>query len=406
MTDQAIDATNVACQLTAQGRGAIATVWVRGPSATEIVDRYFQANSGRSLVLTPIQRVVYGVWRHDQGPEDVVVVRPDSQSVEIHSHGGSLASRLILRALSSAGALEVAPDHARQIIHGNPWQAAAVEAAQQALTLQAANRLLLNSDGRLVRAIDELRAMLDSDSPSNELLPRLYALRNTFDFGSRLIHGWNIAIAGSPNVGKSSLINRLVGFSRSIVFDEPGTTRDVVRQVTAIAGWPVHVCDTAGLRPMGDAIERLGIESARLAIQSADLTVWVSDLSQPWSSEDRAATDSTSKLLLIHNKSDFVDIEVPSPPPRGRGLGEGGIVRSERRSALVDNSRPPGLIVSMLKDPNIESILQAIEQRLFGDMPSEDVPFLVHNWQAEVLDKVVRCLTRGERAAARRLLDH
>lgn len=377
MSDPIGKTVNVACQITSPGRGAIATVWVHGPDAVAAVDQFFRAQSGRKLRDTPVERVVYGTWRHAVGPEDVVVVRLNDESVEVHSHGGSVAPRSILDNLAGCGFGEIGQTDVLRRIHGNPWQASAVESAETALTLSAANRLLLNADGRLARAVEELAEMIADPLRDEESAERLSSLRATFGFGQRLIHGWHIAIAGRPNVGKSSLINRLVGFSRSIVFDQPGTTRDVVEQCTAVAGWPVKLCDTAGLREHGDPIEQVGIASAKLAIEQADLTIWVSDLSQPWTAEDQQAIDAIGNLLLVHNKSDL---------PRAPG------------------ARPEGLIVSLINDPSIETVLRAIELRLFATLPSKESPFLVQPWQTEVLAKVQHLLSVGERASALQLL--
>ena len=97
-----------------------------------------------------------------------------------------------------------------------------------------------------------------------------------------------MVIAGPPNVGKSSLINALLGFQRAIVFDLPGTTRDVVTAVTALDGWPVELSDTAGLRSSDDPLELAGIEQAHRQAAAADCLLLVFDASQPWSARESA----------------------------------------------------------------------------------------------------------------------
>jgi tRNA modification GTPase len=367
----------VACQLTAPGRGAIATVWISGSCALEIVDRFFRAASGMRLVEIPTGRLVFGAWRHDQGLEDVVVVRPNADSVEIHTHGGWLAPRLLIQSLRGEGVCEVVCETALARIRGNPWQAAALMVAQRALTLPAANRLLRNAEELLLPEVEALAAMIPDPASDPETIRRLRALANSFRFGRRLIEGWTVVIAGRPNVGKSTLINRLVGFSRSIVFDQPGTTRDVVRQRTAVGGWPVQLCDTAGLRSTADAIERIGVQSTDQAIRAADLMIWMSDLSLPWSDEDRRAIESVRNYMLVHNKADITP-------------------RFERR--------PEGLVVSLLGDHPIDAILSAIEQRLFANLPSADRPFLVCEWQLAAVERAIEQLERGARWDAARAL--
>ena len=157
-------------------------------------------------------------------------------------------------------------------------------------------------------------------------------------------------IAGRPNVGKSSLINALLGYQRSIVYDQPGTTRDVVTATTAIDGWPVQLIDTAGLRDSADTIEAEGVKRARDQMSSADLLLQVSDLSQPW--QEPAAYDEPPPRLWIHNKADL---------PRHDGL-----------------PRPDGLEVSAEKGMGLASLIELVSRNLvpLPPDPGEAVPFL------------------------------
>ena len=367
----------VACLLTAPGRGAVATIWLKGHKAIEFVDQFFRARSGRPLSAATHHRIVYGHWQHENGSEDVVVVRSTEDSVEIHSHGGTIAPQLVLAALCEAGAMQIEPQQAFQILHANPWQAAAISAATHASTLRAADRLLANTDGRLVRAIAEVCEIIGVHACRTDAIKRLTALADSYAFGLRLVRGWQIAIAGRPNVGKSSLINRLLGYQRSIVFDQPGTTRDVLIEATAIAGWPVRICDTAGLRWAEGEIERMGVARSKDTIDSADLTIWVSDLSQPWTEIDQQSLDTFPNVLHVCNKSDL--------------------------SAAKD-SRPPGLRVSLLCDPDIDAVLAAADQSLFSNLPPADAPILVQPWQLQTVRTALNCLAIGDPSAAEQLL--
>ena len=112
---------------------------------------------------------------------------------------------------------------------------------------------------------------------------------------------WRIVLTGEPNVGKSSLLNALLGYERSIVFDQPGTTRDALRAITAIDGWPVELFDTAGLRTPGDSLEAAGLERAREQLAAADCVLHVTDASQVATVEPRRGA------ILVGNKSDLID---------------------------------------------------------------------------------------------------
>src|SRR5207302_4907618 len=126
--------------------------------------------------------------------------------------------------------------------------------------------------------------------------------------------GLTLAIAGRPNVGKSSLFNRLLEQDRAIVTDIPGTTRDLVSETAAIGGIPVKLYDTAGIRESSEPVESLGIERAYQAIADADLTLVVLDLSQPITREDETLITraASARCLVVGNKSDIAATGSPA----------------------------------------------------------------------------------------------
>ena len=126
------------------------------------------------------------------------------------------------------------------------------------------------------------------------------------DVGMHLTNPWRVAIGGPPNVGKSTLINALVGYQRAIAFDQPGTTRDVVTAMTAIDGWPVELSDTAGLRTSDEPLEQAGVQRRRAELRRADLTVLVFDLIQPWTSEIQQLCEGQRPSIVVHNKADLL----------------------------------------------------------------------------------------------------
>ena len=133
------------------------------------------------------------------------------------------------------------------------------------------------------------RTSIEATRPRRD--ERIDALLARERLGRHLTRPWSVVLAGRTNVGKSSLMNALAGYGRAIVHHAPGTTRDAVALATAIDGWPVELCDTAGLRAADDAVERAGIERARQRLAQADLVVLVADRSVPWSAEDQALAD-------------------------------------------------------------------------------------------------------------------
>ena len=138
---------------------------------------------------------------------------------------------------------------------------------------------------QLSREIAHLINLIGHDA--TDARQRLDSLIGRARIGLRLLSGWKVVIAGRPNVGKSRLLNALCGFSRAIVDSTPGTTRDLIAFQTALAGWPVELVDTAGLRATNHAIERLGIQLAQGELGTADLVLLVLDRSQQLRPIDR-----------------------------------------------------------------------------------------------------------------------
>lgn len=262
------------CVLTPAGRGAIAVVSVDGWRAVEVVEPLFAAASGKRLRAIPEGRIAFGRWSGEPG-EEVVVTRFEER-VEVHCHGGVAASRAIVESLVAQGC--VALDQPAWLAEHSAGKiaAAAHERLGRVQTEKAALVLLDQLNGALRRDIEQILALIDSDR-WKEAEVNLHALRERWALGRRLTRPARVVLTGPPNVGKSSLINALVGYERAIVFDEPGTTRDVVTATTAIDGWAVELVDTAGLRRAASDVEQAGIDLAREAIAAADLVLRVGD---------------------------------------------------------------------------------------------------------------------------------
>src|SRR5439155_1584802 len=174
---------------------------------------------------------------------------------------------------------------------------------------------------------------------------------------------WSVVLAGRPNVGKSSLINALVGYERSIVFDQPGTTRDVVTAETVLDGWPIRMSDTAGQRGATDELESSGMALAREALSAADGPVLVIDTSQPPQPDDLQLLADWPDVLVVAHKSDLPDewgSLLPKNVIRVSSLARTGL--KELSTAIVQRlvpELPPSNAVVPLSERQIELLLDA-----------------------------------------------
>jgi tRNA modification GTPase len=205
----------------------------------------------------------------------------------------------------------------------------------------------------------------------------LESLLHRANIGLHLVHPWRVVIAGPPNVGKSSLLNALLGYERAIVFDQPGTTRDVVAAQAALDGWPIELFDTAGLRESRDALEAAGIDLARQKLAEADLVLLVFDASASWTPADAEMLSQWPSALVVHNKCDL---------------------------APVPFDRPTGLLTSALTGERIGELIEQIIARLVleSPRPGDAVPFTLR--QVELLRRTLRFVTANDVAAARQSL--
>ena len=267
--------------LTPVGRSAVAVVRVQaGPEIFDQPTPLFTAANGRPLAQQSVNRLCYGRWGHGPG-EDVVVCRITPTLTEVSCHGGLSAVARIVRDLKDRGCRD-ADGRSLSGVAELPLQAECRDALTRATTLRTAAILLEQNSGLLEQSINATLG-----KPADEWADRIDALLEWADFGIHLTQPWRVSLVGVPNVGKSSLMNALLGYGRSIVFAEPGTTRDVVTAVTAFDGWPVELSDTAGLRTAANPVEAEGVSRAQRQSAAADLTIVVLDRSRPVMDEER-----------------------------------------------------------------------------------------------------------------------
>jgi tRNA modification GTPase len=267
--------TTVVAQLTPPGRGAVAVVLVAGQEALRTVGDCFVPRGKHSLDDVPIGRIVLGRWGGPDG-EELVVCRRSEEQIEIHCHGGVAAVEAVIRRLQAEGCQPIAWQELVGRQTSDSIRAAAQIALANAATERTAGILIDQINGALSAAIRAIVAEISNANwlAATEFIEELLGRR---ELGLHLTEAWRVVVFGEPNVGKSSLINALAGYERSIVSPTPGTTRDVVTVTTAIDGWPVQLADTAGFRTTLDELESAGVELATTTAAKADLVVLVHD---------------------------------------------------------------------------------------------------------------------------------
>ncbi len=395
--------------LTAAGRGAVAVIRIAGKTDADLdlLDQYFRAANGRLMADQEPDTLCYGVWGDsDNSPEtsgaeaeDVVVCRSRTACAEIHCHGGPAAVERILGQLQQAGARRV--EWTEQFLEQDRLEAAVpidvecFDAMTRATTERAALLLLRQSQGILRTEVERLcdlakeagtAAERRTDvAPRDEVASRLRSLLDRAEFGLHLTEPWRIVLAGRPNVGKSTLLNALLGYSRAIVFDEPGTTRDIVTADTAFDGWPFSISDTAGVRETGNELEQEGIRRTRRSIEDADLVCLLLDTSVPPTEEDRA--------LLADLRAAVPDQQLQVIPHK-----------SDRPNVWCDEMPCGSLPVSSTTGDGVDQLAAAIIERTVGEVPDAELAVPVTPRQVKTLKDALAAAVDGEWVRVREAL--
>ena len=334
LTPQPFLTDTIAAVATPAGRGGIGVVRVSGPRVQEIATavvggvppaRVATLRAFRDAVDERLDEgmAIYYPAPHSYTGEDVL---------ELQGHGGPVVVREVLAAVLDAGARLAEPGEftRRAFLAGklDLAQAEAVADLIDASSREAARSAMRSLAGEfssainaLVAQLTDLRALTEAmlDFPEEEVdslhrqdaCARLAQLRSALEDvvrksrqGSLLRTGIHVVLAGRPNVGKSSLLNRLVGEDRVIVTEIPGTTRDAVRESIQIHGIPLTVVDTAGLRAAGDEVERLGMERTRREVAGADIVLLVLEAGHLEAPDEALPQGAT--LIEVINKIDLV----------------------------------------------------------------------------------------------------
>jgi tRNA modification GTPase len=225
--------------------------------------------------------------------------------IEVHCHGGAEVVRWLTKILEGQGCQPCSWSELERATTTDPLKTAAMLEMVQASTVRTAGILLDQYNGAFDRALTEIHSALAKNN-LDETIRLLESLARHADVGRHLTTPWKVAVIGPPNVGKSSLVNALAGFQRSIVAPTPGTTRDLVTTSIAVDGWPVELIDTAGLRSEAENLEGQGIGLARQAATDAALCLWILDASEPpiWSGDQIGSGSRTSESSRTRESSD------------------------------------------------------------------------------------------------------
>ena len=385
------------------GEGAIAMIRMSGPQAIAIVEPLFRAK--KRAVELPSHLQQFGrIFDGGDKVDDVLLSihrGPHSYTgedvVEISGHGGILVARRILEALLKNGARAANPGEFTQRAYLNGrmdlTQAEAVMdliSAQTDLALRAAHEQLEGRLGIVIRSIrEELVSILAHveafiDFPEEDIDPHTGArlleriaqvraevqrLQTTAAQGRVLREGLRTVIYGAPNVGKSSLLNLLLGYERAIVSDRPGTTRDVIEEVINLRGIPLRLIDTAGVRNGADVVEQLGMERTRREVERAGMVLhlFAADEPPPTRLDGPAANE-----IVVLNKIDL------SEHPAWNGVG--------------------AVRISCLARTGLEQLEQTIVDRVFGGGVERDWALAINARHNACLDTALNFLQAAESA--------
>ncbi len=400
----------IAAIATPLGEGGLAVVRVSGPQTLAVADRSFEpvGKNSRKPSEASSHTIHYGHVVRDGRQVDEVLLAvmraPHTYTcedvVEITCHGGILPAKLVLDALLASGARLALPgEFTRRAFLNGRLDLAQAEAvadlihSRTELALTAANEQL---SGKLSQRINQLRDdMLHTlahveahiDFPDEDIAPDTHAqlvshlehgvafmdeLLRTANEGQILRRGIRAAIVGRPNVGKSSLLNQLLGHDRAIVSPIPGTTRDTIEETANVRGLPVVFIDTAGLREARDEIEVEGIRRSRETLTKAEFILHVFDSSEPLTLEDENyfAEFAGKKRILVVNKIDLQKkLEL-------------------RVKCQVSGVTSPIVEVCCLTGKGIESLKDAIKELVWsGEIKAEMLQVMINSRHQDALNR-------------------
>lgn len=413
----------VAAVATAPGEGGIGIVRISGPEALEILKKVFAYKSGKKAERFEERRMIYGNITDESGEvidEAMVVYMKAPRTytgedvAEIQCHGSIVSLRKILSLVLSCGAglAEHGEFTKRAFLNGkiDLAQAEAVNDVIRAVSDAGSRSAVSQLGGSLSSVIGSIRTQMADllsdiiahiEYPEEDLEELTYAeilerlgetekrirkLADSADTGRIVRDGLKLCIAGRPNVGKSSLMNALLKTDRAIVTDIPGTTRDTIEEFASVAGIPVRLTDTAGIRETEDMIEKIGIQRSRDSIRSADIVIFVADGSDTISAEDEAIISqlASKNVIFVFNKSDL-----------GIRIGHREIEKIMEKKGIQANCT--FLEISALTGEGVEKIAEEIRNIVFrGGAAAENELMITNARHADLIDRSLHLLSDAE----------
>lgn len=333
----------IAAIATAPGEGGIGIIRISGERSLEVAQSVFKSMSGKLIKEYNPRTLIYGTVVDNENIIDEVLVAymkgPNSYTaedvIEINCHGGFISVKKILELILSKDVrlADAGEFTKRAFLNGriDLSQAEAIIDVIKAKTDMAHEVAQNQLEGSLSNKIKQLRHNVTEvlahlevaidfseedveeityqtlSEKAHELRTEIKKLYDTAESGKILRDGLKTVIVGKPNVGKSSLLNSILGENRAIVTDIAGTTRDVIEEFVNIKGIPLKIVDTAGIRETEDVVEKIGVEKSRESFNTADLVIMVLDASRELSKEDIDILEKleNKKTIVLLNKTDL-----------------------------------------------------------------------------------------------------
>ena len=333
----------IAAIATAPGEGGLGIIRISGEKSLQVAQSIFKSKSGKMIKDYNARTLIYGTVVDNEKVIDEVLVAymkgPNSYTaedvIEINCHGGFISVKKILELILSKGVrlAEAGEFTKRAFLNGriDLSQAEAIIDVIKSKTDMAHEVAQSQLEGSLAKKIKDLRMNVTEvlahlevsidfaeedveeityqtlEEKALELRNEIKKLYDTAESGKILRDGLKTVIVGKPNVGKSSLLNSILGENRAIVTDIAGTTRDVIEEFVNIKGIPLKIVDTAGIRETEDVVEKIGVEKSRESFSTADLVIMVLDASRKLSEEDMEILESlkNKKTIVLLNKMDL-----------------------------------------------------------------------------------------------------